>query len=369
MVGGARRWVGVPSWTIAKGQPSHEWVPRVRRTGRHAVGPCPWGRPGWPPDGLAACRGRRQPARGSVCCARLRETTRGFDPLAKRVGRGTGPIAFPARGSGRLGPQPHDGSLDIASFRQAVLGWFDAHGRHFPFRGTTNPYLVLVSETLLQQTQISRGGPAWVTFTGQFPTVESLAAASAATVLRAWRGLGYNRRAINLHRTARIVVDELGGVFPRDVAGLERLPGIGPYTARAVASIAYGIPAGAVDTNVRRMLGRVLAGDPAGLKPRILQSAADDLVDPDRPDDWTHALMDIGSTLCRPVRPLCAGCPVESICRFRAGKDGTAGKGRAAREGRAKPSTASARPARAAGRRSAGTACGPRTRRPATAGS
>lgn len=285
-----------------------------------------------------------------MCCARLRETARGFDPLAERVGRGTGPIAFPARGSGRLGPQPHDGSLDIASFRQAVLGWFDAHGRHFPFRGTTDPYLVLVSETLLQQTQISRGGPAWVTFTGQFPTVESLAAASPATVLRAWQGLGYNRRAINLHRTARIVVDELGGVFPRDVAGLERLPGIGPYTARAVASIAYRIPAGAVDTNVRRMLGRVLAGDPAGLKPRILQSAADDLVDPDRPDDWTHALMDIGSTLCRPVRPLCAGCPVESICRFRAGKDRAAGKGRAAREARAKPSTASAHPARAAGR-------------------
>jgi A/G-specific adenine glycosylase len=234
--------------------------------------------------------------------------------------------------------------LDIEGFRRAVLGWFDAHGRSLPFRGITDPYLVLVSEILLQQTQISRGGPAWVTFTGQFPTVESLAAASPATVLRAWQGLGYNRRAINLHRTARIVVDELGGVFPRDVAGLERLPGIGPYTARAVASIAYRIPTGAVDTNVRRVLGRVLAGDPAGLKPRILQSAADDLVDPDRPDDWTHALMDIGSTLCRPVRPLCAGCPAESMCRF------PAGKGRAAKEGRAKPSTASARPARAAGR-------------------
>ena len=210
--------------------------------------------------------------------------------------------------------------LDIEGFRRAVLGWFDARGRKFPFRGTTDPYLVLVSEILLQQTQISRGGPAWVRFTAEFPTVESLAAATPAAVLRAWQGLGYNRRAVNLHRTARIVVDELGGVFPHDVVGLERLPGIGPYTARAVASIAYRIPTGAVDTNVRRVLGRVLAGDPAGLKPRILQSAADDLVDPDRPDDWTHALMDIGSTLCRPVRPLCTGCPAESMCRYPRGR-------------------------------------------------
>jgi len=101
-------------------------------------------------------------------------------------------------------------------------------------------------------------------------------------------------------------VTELGGAFPRDVAGLERLPGIGPYTARAVASIAYRIPTGAVDTNVRRVLGRVLAGDPAALGPARLQAAADRIVDPQRPDDWTHALMDIGSTLCRPARPLCA---------------------------------------------------------------
>lgn len=189
-----------------------------------------------------------------------------------------------------------------------------------PFRGTTDPYLVLVSETLLQQTQISRGGPAWVRFTAEFPTVQSLAAATPGAVLRAWQGLGYNRRAINLQRAARIVVGELGGVFPRDVAGLERLPGVGPYTARAVASIAYRIPTGAVDTNVRRVLGRVLAGDPAGLTPRDLQAAADGLVDPARPDAWTHALMDIGSTLCRPTRPLCPDCPVAAFCRYAAGE-------------------------------------------------
>ena len=209
--------------------------------------------------------------------------------------------------------------LDLAGFRQAVLAWFDSRGRVFPFRGTTDPYLVLVSETLLQQTQISRGGPAWVRFTAQFPTAESLAAATPAAVLRAWQGLGYNRRAINLQRAARIVVEELGGIFPRDVEGLQRLPGVGPYTARAVASIAYRLPVGAVDTNVRRVLGRVLTGDPAGLSARELQAAADELVDPEEPDDWTHALMDIGSTICRPVRPLCPDCPVAMFCRYAAG--------------------------------------------------
>jgi A/G-specific adenine glycosylase len=209
--------------------------------------------------------------------------------------------------------------LDLAGFRRAVLDWFDARGRSFPFRGTTDPYLVLVSEVLLQQTQISRGGPAWVRFTTEFPTVQSLAAATPAAVLRSWQGLGYNRRAINLQRAARIVVKELGGAFPRNVEGLQRLPGVGPYTARAVASIAYRLPVGAVDTNVRRVLGRVLSGDPAGLSARELQVAADELVDPVQPDDWTHALMDIGSTLCKPVRPLCPDCPVARFCRFAAG--------------------------------------------------
>ena len=209
--------------------------------------------------------------------------------------------------------------LDVPGFRRAVLDWFDARGRVFPFRGTTDPYLVLVSEVLLQQTQISRGGPAWVRFTTEFPTVQALAAASPADVLRAWQGLGYNRRAINLRLAARVVVDELGGVFPGDVAGLERLPGVGPYTARAVASIAFQVPTGAVDTNVRRVLGRVLAGGSDGLTARELQAAADEVVDPDQPDDWTHALMDIGSTLCKPVRPLCPECPVAAFCRYAAG--------------------------------------------------
>ena len=138
-------------------------------------------------------------------------------------------------------------ALDLASFRRAVLDWFDARGRVFRPRdhrslpgsrfGGASP----TDPDLARRTGLVR-------FTTEFPTVRALAAASPADVLRAWQGLGYNRRAINLRRAARVVVDELGGEFPRDVAGLERLPGAGPYTARAVASIAFRIPAGAVDT-------------------------------------------------------------------------------------------------------------------------
>ncbi len=153
--------------------------------------------------------------------------------------------------------------------------------------------------------------------------------------------MGYNRRAINLHRAARLVVEDLAGAFPRDLEGLQRLPGVGPYTARAVASIAYRLPVGAVDTNVRRVLGRVLAGDPAGLPARELQAAADALVDPDQPDDWTHALMDIGSTLCRPARPLCAECPLASFCRYAAGDRPAGGpRGSAPHRARSSPPAA-----------------------------
>ena len=134
--------------------------------------------------------------------------------------------------------------------------------------GPPIPYLVLVSETILQQTQVARGAPAWTaSSSGSRPSRHSLPP-RPGDVLRAWRGLGYNRRAINLQRAARIVVDELGGRFPTDVAGLERLPGVGPYTARAVASIAFGLPVGAVDTNVRRVLGRTVAGEAGAIPPR-----------------------------------------------------------------------------------------------------
>ena len=209
--------------------------------------------------------------------------------------------------------------LDVTAFQAAVLGWYAGEGRTLPFRGTADPYLVLVSEAMLQQTQVSRGGPAWQAFVDRFPTVEALAAATPADVLRAWRGLGYNRRAINLQRAARIVVGELGGRFPGTVAELERLPGVGPYTARAIASIAFGRPVGAVDTNVRRVIGRVVAGaptPPAAIAPGELQLVADRFAAVDRPADWTHALMDLGATVCRPRDPRCEACPVRRHCRY-----------------------------------------------------
>lgn len=238
--------------------------------------------------------------------------------------------------------------VDAPALRSAVLGWFDASGRAFPFRGLTDPYLILVSETILQQTQVSRGAPAWGAFVERFPTVDALAAASRADVLRAWRGLGYNRRALNLQRAARIVVTDHGGRFPADVATLERLPGIGPYTARAVAAIAFGLPVGAVDTNVRRVLGRTVAGDPAALTARELQAVADALVPADRPADWTHALMDVGSTRCRPAAPDCDACPARPFCRFARAhatrpRRARARRVRAIREGPADPPFASTR--------------------------
>jgi len=208
-----------------------------------------------------------------------------------------------------------------AEARAAVLAWYDARGRALAFRGTRDAYAILVSEVMAQQTQISRVVDAWSRFLERFPTVAALAAATPADVLRAWRGMGYDRRALNLHRAAQVIVAEHGGQVPRDLAALERLPGIGPYTARAAAALAFGIAVGAVDTNVRRVLGRVLGGRD-GLASGLLQAAADASVDPARPGDWTHAVMDVGATLCRPTRPRCEECPLVGWCRFAAQAEG-----------------------------------------------
>jgi len=172
---------------------------------------------------------------------------------------------------------------------------------------------------MAQQTQISRVVEAWARFLGRFPTVTDLADATPAEVIRAWQGMGYDRRALNLRRAARVIVEEHGGRVPSDIAALERLPGIGPYTARAVASIAFGARVGAVDTNVRRVLGRALAGLDGGSLPAVwMQAIADGAVDPDRPGDWTHAVMDVGATVCRPRAPRCDACPIRPWCRFAA---------------------------------------------------
>jgi A/G-specific adenine glycosylase len=204
-----------------------------------------------------------------------------------------------------------------AAARAAILTWFDGRGRDLPFRRTRDPYAILVSELMAQQTQVARAAAAWVSFMAAFPTVQALATASPADVLRAWRGLGYNRRATNLRLAAIAIVERHGERVPRDLASLQRLPGVGPYTARAVAALAFGEPVGPVDTNVRRVLGRILADDPMVGSAAGLQAAADAAAAlGERPGDWTHALMDIGATLCAPRRPNCDACPAIDWCAY-----------------------------------------------------
>jgi A/G-specific adenine glycosylase len=183
------------------------------------------------------------------------------------------------------------------------------------FRRTSDPYGVLVSETMAQQTQAARAAEHWERFMTRFPTVESLAVASPADVLRQWQGLGYNRRAIALWRAAGVIVDKHDGRVPDSIAELDALPGVGPYTARAVAAIAFGRPAGAVDVNVGRVLSR-LAGGMDDMPRGDVQALADATAAATDPAAWTHALMDLGATICRAREPRCDGCPARPWCQF-----------------------------------------------------
>jgi A/G-specific adenine glycosylase len=208
-----------------------------------------------------------------------------------------------------------DGVL-LTETRERVLAWFAEAGRDLPWRATRDPYRVLVAEVLAQQTQAARAAAAWPRFLERFPDVATLAAAAPAEVLRAWQGLGYNRRALALHRTAR-AVEERGG-WPDTVEELAALPGIGPYTARAVACFALEHRVAPVDTNVARVLARSLAGaDPAQLTPAARQRLADLAMPEGQPWAWSSALMDVGALHCRP-RPRCQGCPLAPSCRWRA---------------------------------------------------
>jgi A/G-specific adenine glycosylase len=210
-----------------------------------------------------------------------------------------------------------DGVAALARVRRSLLGWYAAEHRDFPWRRTTDPWAVLVSEVMLQQTQASRVAARFPPFLDRFPTAATMAAASEAEVLVAWSGLGYNRRALALRRTA-IVIARDG--WPRGVEGLQRLPGIGPYTARAVASLAFGEPVGVVDTNVRRWLVRRF-GLPADSRPMALQALADRLARSGggipEAAAWTHASMEFGAQVCVSRAPRCWACPVASRCPSR----------------------------------------------------
>ena len=204
----------------------------------------------------------------------------------------------------------------LKAVRAALLKFFDAHQRDLPWRETDDPYAIWVSEVMLQQTRVETVVPYYRNWLEAFPTVEALAAAPEAEVLKRWEGLGYYSRARNLHRAAAMVCEQFSGSVPDSVEGLRTLPGVGPYTAGAVGSIAFGLAAPAVDGNVKRVLSRLL-DDPIPSE-RELERHAGALVDPDRPGDFNQALMELGSLICTPRSPKCHVCPVALQCRARA---------------------------------------------------
>ena len=199
-----------------------------------------------------------------------------------------------------------------------LLRWYDSDKRDLPWRRTCDPYAILVSEFMLQQTQVATVIPYFERFMAAFPTVRALAAAPEQDVLRLWAGLGYYGRARHLHAAARRIVEAYGGRIPPRVGDLLFLPGVGSYVAGAVASIAFGVAAPAVDANVARVLSRlfVLTGDPAS--PRVrkdLESLAAALIPAERPGDFNQAMMELGARVCGAARPLCDPCPVRDFCK------------------------------------------------------
>jgi A/G-specific adenine glycosylase len=199
-------------------------------------------------------------------------------------------------------------------WRQRLLAWYDGNARDLPWRQDRDPYHVWLSEIMLQQTRVGAVLDHYRRFLQRFPTVQKLAAAPQASVLAAWSGLGYYRRARMLHAAAKTVVKNHRGKFPHTIAELRDLPGIGRYTAAAVASIAFNAPAAVVDGNVERALGRVLG---TSLAKRELWQAAEDLLSRTRPGDFNQAMMELGATVCLPREPRCSVCPVLELCATR----------------------------------------------------
>jgi A/G-specific adenine glycosylase len=206
----------------------------------------------------------------------------------------------------------------LRHFRRSLLAWYRRHARDLPWRRTRDPYRVIVSEFMLQQTQVSRVERFYPRFLARYPSVEALASAPPSQVRESWDGLGYYRRAENLHRLARMVVDELDGVIPDDPERLRRLPGVGPYTAGAIASFAFEQPVPAVDTNVSRVIRRAFhprAKGAAGRR-RIWETAAA-LVPQRGPAAWAfnQGIMELGAVVCTARIARCGECPVREVCK------------------------------------------------------
>lgn len=201
-------------------------------------------------------------------------------------------------------------------FRGQLLRWFRRHGRDLPWRQTRDPYRVLVSEFMLQQTQVSRVQEYYPAFLASFPSIHALAAAEPSRVRERWEGLGYYRRAANLHRLAQVVVEECGGVVPDRVEALRRLPGIGRYTAGAVASFAFEQAEPAVDTNVSRVIRRVFHPRRNTTEHRVWLTAAA-ILPRRRSNAWAfnQAIMELGAVVCTARVKRCGECPVRGVCR------------------------------------------------------
>jgi A/G-specific adenine glycosylase len=209
------------------------------------------------------------------------------------------------------------------SLTTALLGWSADHGRDLPWRGTRDPWAVLVSEVMLQQTQVARVEPKFRAFLDRFPTPAACASVALGEVLRLWHGLGYPRRAVRLHAAACMITHDLGGVFPSTLEGLRALPGVGGYTARAILAFAFEADAGVVDTNAARVLARL---EGRRLTTSEVQDAADALVPQGEAWAWNQAMLDLGATICTARSPACEQCPVVMWCGWdRRGPDPAVG--------------------------------------------
>jgi A/G-specific adenine glycosylase len=205
----------------------------------------------------------------------------------------------------------------IGALRERLLPWYDQNRRDLPWRRTRDPYSLIAAEMMLQQTGVERIAPKWEAFVGRFPTWEALASASLADVIREWRGLGYNRRAVSLHRIARAVVERFGGRVPDDRRVLLELPGVGPYTANAILSFVHDRDVPAVDVNLQRVIGRVVFGRGDAPMPEV-ERAATEALPAGRSSDWNQALMDFAALQCTLRRPACLLCPLRDVCAYSA---------------------------------------------------
>jgi A/G-specific adenine glycosylase len=205
----------------------------------------------------------------------------------------------------------------IPVFQTAIESWYLHNKRDLPWRASNNPYDIWLSEIILQQTRVDQGISYYLKFKNSFPSVQDLANAAEQEVLLLWQGLGYYSRARNLHKAARMVVQDYQGKFPEDYQSLLQLPGVGPYTAAAIASIAYGLPHAVVDGNVYRVLARFFGIDTPIDKPagrRQFEKLANQLIQNRKPAVYNQALMEFGALHCKPVNPLCDRCPLAAHC-------------------------------------------------------